>query len=260
MSINDEETRIDDESIISYQDKVTEKNPLGTLMVGAAGFFSVVFVIFSALSFYYSSYIDSNDVIVKSGKIRISNTKKNEPKTVSEVEDDPPDPPRKTVPRSPPRPARAAASRPARPGAVATSLRPPPGRPRKPRRTAPSRPRHRLTGGYIREGLEDNLGLAELCTNTQIRWTGWGAGVTVDHCPGYRTLKDQYVELTLSPNGDVLGVRFDEKKAAKTDLGSCLDRSINTWVFPQFPGTRSSRMRVKMRFEPCVPIDGICVF
>ena len=121
----------------------------------------------------------------------------------------------------------------------------------------------RLTSALIKRGIVSNLGKASKCRNTNIKRREEGPGILIDHCPSYKTLTSlQSIRLTVAPSGDVVNARFADAGANSSDIGGCVVETVKQWKFPAFDdeGTGPKEISQRVAFEPCVPINGKCVF
>lgn len=121
----------------------------------------------------------------------------------------------------------------------------------------------RLTSKLIKRGIYQNLGKAKKCRNTNIKRRDAGPGLLVDHCPSYKTMSAlQSLRLTVTPSGDVVDAKFKDGSANSSHIGSCVLETVKQWKFPAFDdeGTGPKEISQRVEFEPCVPIDGVCVF
>ena len=118
-----------------------------------------------------------------------------------------------------------------------------------------------LTSALVKRGIISSVGKAPTCTNTNIKLAASGPGLLVDHCPSYKTIDGSHqVSLTVSPTGEVLGAKFNDDATNAKSLGSCVLSSLKGWKFPQFAGTEPVEITQRVTFEPCVPINNVCVF
>ncbi len=105
------------------------------------------------------------------------------------------------------------------------------------------------------------MGPAARCTNTNIKPAPTGSGLWVDHCPSYKTLGgDHIVVFTVAPDGVVDDVRFGDGADSATRIGGCVLETLRGWRFPPFDGDSSVEITQRVVFDPCVPINGKCVF
>ena len=106
-----------------------------------------------------------------------------------------------------------------------------------------------------------SLGKASACTNTNIKLAPSGPGLFIDHCPSYQTLEgSRQVSLTLAPDGSVLSARFDDAATNGNRLGACVLQSLLAWKLLPFASAEPVEITQRVTFEPCVPINGKCVF
>lgn len=118
----------------------------------------------------------------------------------------------------------------------------------------------RLNSALLKRSIDENLGPAARCTNTNIKPAPTGSGLLVHHCPSYRTVAgDRVVVLRVTPDGVVEAARFsDATDGARIE--ACFLESVKAWRFPRFRGDESVEVTQRVVFEPCVPINGKCVF
>lgn len=117
-----------------------------------------------------------------------------------------------------------------------------------------------LTSDTIRIGLNNMFGKALKCRNTVIRRTQNGGGISVDHCPSYKTVAGpKHVVFKLDPSGKVLDARFKDATGS-TEIGGCILSSLESWKFPAFRGDGPVEITQRIQFSPCIPINGKCVF
>ena len=106
-----------------------------------------------------------------------------------------------------------------------------------------------------------SLGKASACTNTNIKLAPSGPGLLIDHCPSYQTLEgSRQVSLTLAPDGSVLSARFADAATNDNRLGACVLQSLLAWKLLPFAAAEPVEITQRVTFEPCVPINGKCVF
>ncbi|MCP4500364.1 MAG: hypothetical protein GY822_10435 [Deltaproteobacteria bacterium] len=112
----------------------------------------------------------------------------------------------------------------------------------------------------IKRALFRSLGNASKCRNTNNKKAKQGPGLLIDHCPSYKTLdKDQKITLTLDPSGKVTNAYFRDSAANESDIGACITESLMGWSFAPFDGVPVD-ITQRVSFEPCVPINNVCVF
>jgi hypothetical protein len=118
-----------------------------------------------------------------------------------------------------------------------------------------------LTSALVKQGIVQSLGKASACTNTNIKLAPSGPGLFIDHCPSYQTLEgSRQVSLTLAPDGSVLSARFADAATNDNRLGACVLQSLLAWKLLPFAAAEPVEITQRVTFEPCVPINGTCVF
>ncbi len=118
-----------------------------------------------------------------------------------------------------------------------------------------------LTSALVKQGIIGSVGKAKACTNTNIKLADAGPGLLVDHCPSYVTVDGaRQVALMVTPAGEVLSARFTDAPTNTHRLGACVLASLKSWKFPPFQGEAPVEISQRVVFEPCVPINGVCVF
>jgi hypothetical protein len=118
-----------------------------------------------------------------------------------------------------------------------------------------------LTSALVKQAIVQSVGKASACTNTNIKLAQSGPGLFIDHCPSYKTLDGaRQVSLTVAPDGSVLAARFTDAATNDNRLGACVLKSLLAWKLLPFAGDAPVEITQRVTFEPCVPINGKCVF
>jgi len=118
-----------------------------------------------------------------------------------------------------------------------------------------------LTSALVKQAITQSVGKASACTNTNIKLAQSGPGLFIDHCPSYKTLDGaRQVSLTVAPDGSVLAARFTDAATNDHRLGACVLKSLLAWKLLPFAGNEPVEITQRVTFEPCVPINGKCVF
>lgn len=118
-----------------------------------------------------------------------------------------------------------------------------------------------LTSELVRTGIQRMLGKASACTNTNLKRARVGSGLLVEHCPSYRTVDEvRQLSLVVAPDGTVMDARFLDEAPHGQRIETCILESFRTWRFPAFAGDAPVEIRQRLAFEPCVPINGKCIF
>ncbi len=155
----------------------------------------------------------------------------------------------------------AAAVVPSRPPPALTRPKPSPAPPSTTEAATETPPPPSLTSALVKQGIVQSLGKASACTNTNIKLAPSGPGLFIDHCPSYQTLEgSRQVSLTLAPDGSVLSARFADAATNDNRLGACVLQSLLAWKLLPFAAAEPVEITQRVTFEPCVPINGKCVF
>jgi len=118
-----------------------------------------------------------------------------------------------------------------------------------------------LTSALVKQAFQQSVGKASACANTNIKLASSGPGLFIDHCPSYKTLDGaRQVALTVAPDGTVLNARFTDAPTNAHRLGACVLESLKAWKLLPFAGTEPVEILQRVTFEPCIPINGKCVF
>lgn len=129
--------------------------------------------------------------------------------------------------------------------------------------TKPSKNAPPLSSELLLKGIRARMGTASSCRNTVItQHPSDRAGLLVDHCPSYDNIDpDQRISLTVEESGVVSKARFVSAQANQSDIGQCILASIRKWRLPSFKNSgEAAKLRPKVKFRPCLPINGKCVF